>query len=371
LHRSPLIVYNSPHPTWYQAGSYQTNSNRPKSPKWASAKPANYDGDDWGDEDLAPPPKLYVLQKVEAERPSNTSLRPTPENTPTKERPRNADISFAPAATKQTPLQVWRSSLVNHRPISAGKLLPFIRPADIYKRLQMEQGSQRQPLKSIRPNMDSINSAKSGKRPDYPTNSQSPASFEDSSNLSRSLLPTPTLQPTNERKSKPEITYNHQVVSGSDQLDVKESYQRSITPKLPDLTPISRFRMDWLLQSKPEAPLPQASLEESSDPSKRLIPTLDPIIERKSEYSFDGYNTNAQKEREPIHKPQLHRTPNFRGPEPRIRVSMAQIWRCQDLGCISNGYPPWTRRQFFGEHLKLVHPNQVQTKEDYENLIQW
>ncbi|CAD6570265.1 MAG: hypothetical protein ASARMPREDX12_003434 [Alectoria sarmentosa] len=73
----------------------------------------------------------------------------------------------------------------------AGKALPFVRPADIYRRMQEEKQKEQQSQDSVRPSMD-INMGKSNERPDL----GNPQDSEASQRLK------PTLDPVTERKSE-------------------------------------------------------------------------------------------------------------------------------------------------------------------------
>jgi hypothetical protein len=204
------------------------------------------------------------------------------------------------------PVQSSSPGAATRSPIAppAGKPLPFVRPADIYRRNQEEQERQRQSMESSRPSMDSITGAKSSERSDSPAKSQPRASFEDSSDSGRRLMPI--LEPVNERKSEygfggynanarkepepiyePETALDHQEVSDSDKLDVEEVRRQSTSPKLPDLARLSGFGMDLFSQSKPEVPEPSIGTE--------VIPTNaqlsssspeDPTLRNQSSFSF-------------------------------------------------------------------------------------
>lgn len=152
------------------------------------------------------------------------------------------------------------------------KALPFIRPADIYKRAEEEK--VRQSLESGRPSMDSI-MGRPGESADSPihqlrhkTSSESlgTASRRRMSNegdepvdSSRRLIPM--LDTVRERKSEygfdgfnvNEAAPQGKPHSESDQplashLDVEEARRQSTSPKLPDLNRISGFGMDMFNQ---------------------------------------------------------------------------------------------------------------------------
>ncbi|KXG46184.1 uncharacterized protein PGRI_050400 [Penicillium griseofulvum] len=109
--------------------SFQTNVNRSKTKRWVEAKQYSYDGGDWGSDD----------EEEEEEEP------------PAVPRP--------PYATHNT----GSSSELSSRRLGAGeshqtdskagnlgggnqKALPFVRPADLYKRMREEQATQQSPV---------------------------------------------------------------------------------------------------------------------------------------------------------------------------------------------------------------------------------
>ena len=171
------------------------------------------------------------------------------------------------------------------------KTLPFIRPADIYRRMEEEREKERQSMESGRPSMDSILGAKTSERSDSPAKSQlreqtssdslgaggrRRTSFEgdDASDSGRRLMPM--LEPVKERKSEygfegfnvndhapPRApgTDSTQALKSSEptQLDVEQARRQSVSPKLPDLNRMSGFGMDFFSQSKPEDSEPAVS----------------------------------------------------------------------------------------------------------------
>lgn len=115
-----------------QSVSFKTDINRKKTKKWVSAKSVSYDGDDWGDEDdeeeeeeeEAPPP--LPTSRFQTNQPqSSVGVNPT-QNTST---PTNVQSPTGP------------QSLSNDTPA-------FVRPADIYKRMQEERTKEGQPAES-------------------------------------------------------------------------------------------------------------------------------------------------------------------------------------------------------------------------------
>jgi hypothetical protein len=110
-------------------------------------------------------------------------------------------------------------------PVSPSKALPFIRPADIYRRMEEEKEKQRQSMESSRPSLDSIFGGKSD-------------------------------GPSSPQKNTPRDATS------------PESLGRG-----------TRRR---------------GSIDDVVDSSKRLMPMLEPVKERKSEYGFEGFNINNE-----------------------------------------------------------------------------
>lgn len=107
------------------------------------------------------------------------------------------------------------------------KPLPFVRPADIYKRMEEEREKARRSQESGRPSMDSITGRPVGEVPGSATES------------SRDVL-----------------------LSGDQGKSVRQKSSMEST--------------------------------EGDDVNRRLKPALDPVVERKSEYGFDGFHENVQ-----------------------------------------------------------------------------
>jgi hypothetical protein len=157
-------------------------------------------------------------------------------------------------------------------PSSTGKNLPFIRPADIYKRAEED----RQSMESSRPSMDSLmgnrNSIDSPLKQRPGRNSLD----EDGSETGRRLQPM--LDTVTERKSeygfdgfiisnpagRTGLSSNSLQSSGIDNLNVVGERRQSTSPKLPDLNRISGFGMDMFSTS---------SGADSQGPTQASVPT--------------------------------------------------------------------------------------------------
>lgn len=133
------------------ADRYKVNVSRQKTQKWANFKPANY-GDGWGDDDEdewdepEPPPPARPMgprQPTTLSSSSVSSLLPS-------QAPRNPTISTQSLGSLGSlPSQSQQSLATPRTPTKP----PFVRPADIYKRLEEEK---RQSLESARPSLSAI-----------------------------------------------------------------------------------------------------------------------------------------------------------------------------------------------------------------------
>ncbi|KAJ8067879.1 hypothetical protein OCU04_003466 [Sclerotinia nivalis] len=168
------------------------------------------------------------------------------------------------------------------------KPLPFIRPADIYRRVEeRKQERERSSLDSARPSLDSIGMERSSDRSRSPSQAgtrersssdslgpgnRGKSSFGDEGSESGRRL-TPILEPVNERKSEYGFEgFNANEIHSSDR-DILNPLPGSKTtrPTLPDLHRISGFGSDLFSQSKVDsdpAPPAELSAEEPKQMSK-------------------------------------------------------------------------------------------------------
>ncbi|KAK3331140.1 hypothetical protein B0H66DRAFT_468130 [Apodospora peruviana] len=153
-------------------------------------------------------------------------------------------------------------------PISPTKPLPFIRPADIYRRMEEEKEKERRSMESSRPSLDSV-TGREIERVDSPKSQTEPTvqrrrgslGAEQDAEINKPLRTS--LAPVAERKSEygldgllesyaspgPAPTTNIGTDPGllfsGDQLAPQEELRRmSTSPKLPDLTRMSAFGED-------------------------------------------------------------------------------------------------------------------------------
>lgn len=243
-------------------------------------------------------------------QPLTTRASPAPqsatESTSSKFPPRRSSLSQAGPpleeitrdSAEQTTPKPWTAGrdaspgASSRSPTSpSGKALPFIRPADIYKRAEEEK--IRQSLESGRPSMDSI-LGRPGESSESPihqlrhkTSSESLGSAsrrrmsnegDEVADSGRRLMPM--LDTVRERKSEygfdgfnvnetapQEKSRPEPEAPLASHLDVEEARRQSTSPKLPDLNRISGFGMDMFSQ-------PDLSLNKDSEVTPTTASTI-------------------------------------------------------------------------------------------------
>lgn len=150
----------------------------------------------------------------------------------------------------------------------AGKALPFVRPADIYRRIQEEREKERQSQDTARPSMDTI----MGKPNEHP-------GFGDSQDSEASQRLKPTLDPVTERRSEydseevkldeqPKPEERRPTTSKKFELPNRKStpgsqdFRTSLQPMLPDVSRVSGFGESFFGSTS-------GSREPSQEPSMR------------------------------------------------------------------------------------------------------
>ena len=292
-------VYSQPSDIRTPSSDYQARRDfsptavpAPLSTTRASASPAPQSATDTPSSTRFPARKSSLSQSTV---PDLSQTAPPTQETPTT-KPWVGGRSASPGASARSPST------------PTGKALPFIRPADIYRRVEEEKEKERQSMDSSRPSMDSIAGVRTSERSDSPakpvlkekTSSDSlgggrqRTSFErdDASASGRHL--TPMLEPVKERKSEygfegfnmneqaakaAATTESTQPPSESTQLHIEEARRSSVSPKLPDLNRMSGFGMDLFaapVSEEHEPPLPQAS-------NTHFIPTTSNITSAPAE----------------------------------------------------------------------------------------
>lgn len=319
-------VYSQPSDTRTPSSDYQARRDfsptavpAPLSTSRASASPVPRSAADTPSSTRFPARKSSLSQST---GPEVSQITPSTQETATA-KPWIGGRSASPGASARSPTS------------PSGKALPFIRPADIYRRMEEEKEKERQSIDSSRPSMDSIVATKSSDRSDSPakpplrekTSSDSlgggrqRTSFErdETSASGRHLMPM--LEPVKERKSEygfdgfnmneqaakaAEGTAQHQPPTESTQLYIEEARRSSVSPKLPDLNRISGFGIDLFAPPKPEeaeAPLPQTRNAEfdtapsniTSAPAEDTPPERQPSLGYRSvvNQAFDVPQTPA------------------------------------------------------------------------------
>ncbi|KAK5656534.1 hypothetical protein OQA88_4513 [Cercophora sp. LCS_1] len=299
-------------PTSSNNEQYKVNVSRQKTRKWANFKPANYDGDDWGDEyddgpeDTPPPapskpqgprqlsaspstPKLFAPGTpplhLQTQRAASTPSGPVSAGgalertgTETLASPQSAvPKSAAPAISA---LQPGASPTTSHpttslplrarspaSPVSAGPVGNRFPPR------KSSLGSHDAP-----PSAGSRSESQSGSRPSSSHNkpwtevrSSSPSAHPRSP-LASPAKPLPFIRPAD-------------IYRRMEEEKEKERGRRSMeSAGRPSLDNIANPK-----QAQPETTVPvQKPVEESADVGRASRPSLAPVAERKSEYGLEG-----------------------------------------------------------------------------------
>ena len=201
--------------------------------------------------------------------PLHTRGSPSPHSNPesrssSRHPPRKSSLSQENPPTLPFPTQgpplTTASDLEEDLPVAreragsgAGKPLPFVRPADIYKRMQEEKEKERKSQESSRPSMDSVIV-----KPNDPPTPNKPQESEPPQRLK------PTLEPVSERKSE----------YGMEGLSINEP----VVPEERRTTTSKKFE------------LPNRAPNTSSKPSTSSLPQMLPDVSRISGFgeSFFG-----------------------------------------------------------------------------------
>uniref|UniRef100_A0A093VP44 Uncharacterized protein n=1 Tax=Talaromyces marneffei PM1 TaxID=1077442 RepID=A0A093VP44_TALMA len=112
-----------------QPVSFKTDINRKKTKKWVAAKSYSYDGDDWGDDDDEEEEEEDQVEEAPPVPDTSRSAPAVQQLVPNPVAPANPNVESAP---RQAPT--------------------FVRPADIYKRMQEEKKRERASQESGRSN---------------------------------------------------------------------------------------------------------------------------------------------------------------------------------------------------------------------------
>ena len=130
--------------------SFRANVNRTKTKRWVEAKQVSYDGDDWGDDDdddddyeEEPPP---VPPTHLSQRTGNIAGLPRPVF-PAMDRSRSMDhvLTVDPDGTSGSRSRSLEGRQAAGQPTNS-KPAPFVRPADIYKRLREDRAKDDMPV---------------------------------------------------------------------------------------------------------------------------------------------------------------------------------------------------------------------------------
>lgn len=247
--------------------------------------------------------------------PLSTHASPAPEsaaNTPNRNLPpRGTTLSQSfpaspgdnvrPASDGATPKPLMGSRSAtpgsNPRPPTSptnGKALPFIRPADIYKRAEEERRASIDSAR--RPSIDSLGSSGAPAKPHLDEKSSSDSlggngrgrsaiGNDEHGDSGRRL--SPTLESVTERKSEyglDSANVNEHAPQSGD-VDIEEAIRLSTSPKLPDFARMSGFGLDMFSphdvgdsSKEPETPPTTTTTTTSSSPEEELKLRTQPSI---------------------------------------------------------------------------------------------
>ena len=194
-------------------------------------------------------------------------------------------VPFGAQAPPMTGKRDAENSLSSReRAASGGKALPFVRPADIYRRMQEERERERQPQESVRPSMDTL-IGKSTERPDLGIS-------QDSELGQRSK---PTLDPVTERRSEyglEEVNLDEQPKAGPEERRPTTSKRfelpkrksalsdqgasGSLQPMLPDVSRVSGFGESFFGSTNSIGEPSQGPLIKSAGPTTSVLAEQEP-----------------------------------------------------------------------------------------------
>jgi len=162
----------------------------------------------------------------------------------------------------------------------AAKALPFIRPADIYKRLEEERQRERQSLDSSRPSMDSI----MGRNPDRET---SPAPVQAA---------IPTISAPAEH-----LVIRGRRRSGSDRDDLLDSGRRLAPMLEPVQERKSEYGFDAMAAKSPEAAyMLQQEIQKPESPAQQFQPHRPGPSQNLQQYTYPVPPSPKQSKAEPL-----------------------------------------------------------------------
>lgn len=318
-----------------------------KADKWAKFRAANYDGEGWGDDIPNSPPKAARSEQRSPTSPATSPVynaAPLQQASPTSASPHHQTLTSgqfpqgasngpkdgheslnSPARTASPrhgpPQQPWAeqraaSPQSNKSPTLASKPLPFVRPADIYRRMEVEKEKERQSLESSRHSLESAPSAIDRDSAASPVATSSPVAPQPTPVASRRPVAVPSqqqqarsaLEPVAERKSEyslgaegqPQASYQPGKVpstvtsidtaaEGPPSPSVSPSRRFSRSPQLPDVARMSMFGDDFFASAlRKDSPPPLPAL------SSAFITSNSPAIieEEKSPAPIDTANTS-------------------------------------------------------------------------------
>ena len=309
------------------SSSYQVNVNRQKTRKWVEAKPQNYDGDDWGADEyeddepddvpeFPPPPQSPPVKQAHSSSPSGAGGAPPPPPkddghplspvlelaavspsaaadagpAPLRETAGHdaATPTIASAGAEETEAFGAEAATEDTKPT-------FVRPSDIYRRMEEEREKERQSMDSARSGTGSFGAIKDTRR------SASPSKLYDMTGHQNTepLSPQCGLQPATPQQVPPR--------------------HASTSPQLPSLARMSAFGADLFppesslshfSDRENEAKRPTAPLQVVSE-DRDTLPSAEAESPPKSDARYLSQDA-------PVLEPDLPTIKPLRTPSPRV-----------------------------------------------------
>ncbi|KAI0906791.1 hypothetical protein F4823DRAFT_54835 [Ustulina deusta] len=203
------------------------------------------------------------------------------------------------SSSSNRPWADQRSASPSRGSALTGKTVPFVRPADIYKRVSDEKEKDRLSMESSRPSLDSIHGRAEGASPaQFCTSGEQRrrASLESYEGLEPARAPKSSLAPVAERKSEygmdgflakarvdqpsalrepamsnPELSIWRSEPNDEVKADLMKSRRFSTSPQLPSLTRMSDFGDEFFSSSGNNSPWTSPNLPTSTEEPQSLL----------------------------------------------------------------------------------------------------
>ena len=240
------LGHTHPPPANYRGVSYSDQPRQPGNNSRSQSMTSNTSSLDFhGRRDFTPsamPPPLHTRASPAPQDPSEF-IPPPRKSSLSQQKIRHTPTAGdnAPNAQEQGPYSnnTATSSIRDSEESNPSKPLPFVRPADIYRRMQEEREKERQSQESSRPSMNAI----MNEQPPVPDSRGTPA--EEQSRMDNSMGPSLGRKKSFET-DKGELGSRRLNSSLQPVAERKSEYGMDDRPLLPDVTRISGFGESFL-----------------------------------------------------------------------------------------------------------------------------